>query len=200
MTSSSEKQHVRTLLLSIREQISKERRSGAKEALKERLHTLDLFQNQGFVGFGVLLSTEKAVLSFCSLPQEIDTSALNFVLAKQWRLLLPKVEQEQLKIYRVTNLEQDLVLSSWGILEPKPEVCLEVPLKDIPCVLVPALGFDKMNMRIGYGKGFYDRLIAQIRAIAPKTRVIGIGFHEQLFSKELPLEPHDQPLDEVFLF
>lgn len=69
-------------------------------------------------------------------------------------------------------------------------------LSQIFCILVPGLGFDSNLMRIGYGKGYYDRLL-----ILAKTQLKwGIGFKEQMLEENLPCEPHDQKLDTLYVF
>jgi 5-formyltetrahydrofolate cyclo-ligase len=97
-----------------------------------------------------------------------------------------------LALYRVTNLETDLVRNRWGVLEPDPRKCLRC--EQIAMILTPALGFDSSRHRIGYGKGFYDRLFQRLPAI-PR---LGIGFREQLV-EQLPTEPHDISLTDLYL-
>jgi 5-formyltetrahydrofolate cyclo-ligase len=133
-----------------------------------------------------------SVLSFASLSLEIDTSLLNRFLASTGRLLLPKPQNESLKIYRVTNLDTQLEKGAFGIDEPIPSKCEEA--SEIEIVLVPALGFDHANHRIGYGKGFYDRFLAFLSRPS-----IGIGFKEQLIDS-IPASPTDISLTRVYLF
>ncbi len=60
-------------------------------------------------------------------------------------------------------------------------------------VIVPLVAFDRSGGRLGYGGGFYDRTLEQLRAVRP-TLAIGFAYAAQEAS-ELPLEPTDQPLD-----
>jgi len=55
-------------------------------------------------------------------------------------------------------------------------------------------------MRIGYGKGYYDKLITHAKSLRWKTHFIGIGFQEQLCAKPLPAQSHDMCVDELLLF
>lgn len=71
----------------------------------------------------------------------------------------------------------------------------EPPLSQIDSILVPGLGFDREMYRIGYGKGYYDRLLSKTGDIP----TIGVGFKEQ-FSEELfPRDPWDIPVRELLL-
>ncbi len=60
-------------------------------------------------------------------------------------------------------------------------------------VIVPLVAFDRAGGRLGYGGGFYDRTLEQLRAARP-TMAIGFAFGAQE-DENLPLEPVDQPLD-----
>jgi 5-formyltetrahydrofolate cyclo-ligase len=140
-------------------------------------------------------SVSGVIASFSSLSEEIDLWPLNEQLAKEKRLALPRMNGDSLDFYLVDNPKEQLEISKWKLLEPIVEKCEKIPLDAIDTVLVPALAFDKANMRLGYGKGFYDRLLKDLKA-----RKCGVGFTEQLSEVSLPLEAHDQPLDELHLF
>ena len=58
---------------------------------------------------------------------------------------------------------------------PEPVDGLEVPTSKIEVVFVPLLAFDKAGHRAGYGKGFYDKFLAECK---PETIKIGLSFFE----------------------
>ena len=60
-------------------------------------------------------------------------------------------------------------------------------------IIVPTLGFDLLGNRIGWGGGFYDRLLVA----QPKALKIGLAFESSLVRKGIPAEPHDIPLNIV---
>ncbi len=135
------------------------------------------------------------VLSFASKPFEINLWPLNRWLAEQNRLLLPKIENNQISIYEVSSLKE-LKLSSVGIQEPCPTRSLKVEsLEDCPLILVPGLGFDLSNHRIGHGKGHYDRFFSEFS----EGMKWGVGFQEQK-CESLPIEDHDLALDKILFF
>ena len=97
---------------------------------------------------------------------EIDTS---LIFQKLWadfpqiETLLPRVnfqtgEIENLKYTGTTNLVKNI----WEIYEPAETEMIETEKIDV--VLVPLLCFDAQGFRVGYGKGFYDRLLKNCRA------------------------------------
>jgi 5-formyltetrahydrofolate cyclo-ligase len=62
-------------------------------------------------------------------------------------------------------------------------------------LIVPLLAFDAEGARLGYGGGFYDRTLEQLRAVRP-TIAVGFAFSAQR-TRVLPVEPTDQPLDAI---
>lgn len=62
-------------------------------------------------------------------------------------------------------------------------------------LIVPLVAFDRRGFRLGYGGGFYDRTLEQLRARRP-TLAVGFAFADQELP-QVPIEPTDQPLDAV---
>ena len=67
-------------------------------------------------------------------------------------------------------------------------------LEKIDLAIIPGMAFDKEGNRLGRGKGYYDRLLQQLRDCT--IYKIGICFDFQ-FLDHIPTEPHDIPVDEV---
>ncbi len=170
---------LRDMLMRIRAQLPPERQEQAASSI------LSCLQN--------ILGTHSRVLSFAPLPSEVDVRVINLLLASQKKLLLPRVENLTLAIYLVSDPTSELIRSPFGIFEPDPTRCPQVEKSSISCVLVPGLGFDKENLRLGFGKGYYDRLLQGLSCLK-----IGIGFKEQLVDS-IPREPHDVELDRLLL-
>ncbi len=105
------------------------------------------------------------------------------------RICIPRVSGDMLENIAYEGREQ-LQLSSWGI--PEPSWGDLVPAGTIDLVLVPLLAVDKYGHRVGYGKGFYDRLL---RLVKPDCRKVGLSFFEPVEAVD-DAEIHDIPLDE----
>jgi 5,10-methenyltetrahydrofolate synthetase len=82
--------------------------------------------------------------------------------------------------------------NSWGIWEPDPETSEKVDLNLCVGVLVPGVAFDRSGHRLGYGKGFYDRALANFKGLK-----VGVGFSMQVTSETLPFDPTDIAMDLV---
>ena len=105
------------------------------------------------------------------------------------RIALPKVNKQNNTIDHIffEGLHQ-LESNGWGIQEPRSGVPAEPHQMDM--VIVPLLACDKEGYRIGYGKGYYDRFLADCR---PDCQGIGLSLFE--LEDKIPHEDHDVPLD-----
>jgi 5-formyltetrahydrofolate cyclo-ligase len=166
------------------------RKAFLRTNLKNLRNSIPLERRQAAASQLAQLNVTGNVLSFASFGSEIDTQFLNQKLARENRLILPKVIGDELHLLHVDDLSK-ISLSKWGVPEPILSLCR--PAEKIDTILVPGLAFDKDHFRLGYGKGHYDRLLSKISALT-----IGVGFIEQLAEK-LPREPHDQSVDRLFL-
>jgi 5-formyltetrahydrofolate cyclo-ligase len=117
------------------------------------------------------------------------------VLAAGGTLLLPRIvrtPQRHLELHAVGDPARDLIAGPWGIREPDPQRCPRMTLADATCVLVPGVAFDATGARLGYGGGFYDRLLAT----APTVPRIAAAFDLQLVDA-VPVDAHDLRVDRV---
>jgi len=103
-------------------------------------------------------------------------------------IAVPKVTpgEDFLNHYLLKESTQ-LVANKWGI--PEPVEATPVSVAQIDLVLVPMLAFDKAGNRIGYGKGHYDRFLAQCR---PDTQKIGLSYFDpvdkiEVVSTDIPM-------------
>jgi 5-formyltetrahydrofolate cyclo-ligase len=84
----------------------------------------------------------------------------------------------------IHELDRDLKVGRFGIREPADR-CLQIPLNRLDFVLVPGVAFDLQGRRLGRGKGYYDRLLADLRGT-----ICGVAFDEQIVN-DLPVGPTD---------
>jgi 5-formyltetrahydrofolate cyclo-ligase len=139
------------------------------------------------VGPGMIVS------GFMPLKSEINPLPLMRKLADAGaRLALPVVAGKGRPLtMRAFAFGEELASGVWGIREPKPDAPQVFP--DI--LIVPLLAFDRRGHRIGYGAGYYDMTIAELRARKPVV-AIGIAFAAQEIA-EVPTTPRDARLDLV---
>jgi 5-formyltetrahydrofolate cyclo-ligase len=140
-------------------------------------------------------ASSKTVLLTLPFGSEWDTRALlRAALAGAKTVALPRVNlaTRMLDICAITRLEHDAAPGYRGIPEPGAH-CELLGVASIDWVLVPGVAFDRTGHRIGYGGGYYDRLLPLLRADA--HRVAG-AFELQLVD-HVPAASHDVAVDAV---
>jgi 5-formyltetrahydrofolate cyclo-ligase len=171
---------------------------------RELLAARDALFSGGSAGFSAVITARlrelteyrraRTVLSTVSFGTEWDTRAFaEGVLADGKVLVLPRVVRSprSLTLHAVADLGADLVPGVWGIEEPDPARCAQVPISQVDFALVPALSCSGEGVRLGYGAGYFDRLLAG--AGTRTFRVVALP--EALVRDRVPSEPHDVPVD-----
>ena len=159
-------------------------REAATRAIEERLAN------------SASLKTAHVVHCYVGIGSEVGSESLiRGLLLRGQRVVCPRVlGRGRLAHLEVTEIDS-LVEGPMGLREPDAGRADPVDLAEVDVMLVPALAFDRRGIRLGYGGGYYDRAITELRARGHAT-TIGVGFEAQLVD-ELPREAHDQPVDLV---
>ncbi|WP_255534635.1 5-formyltetrahydrofolate cyclo-ligase [Polynucleobacter sp. JS-Polo-80-F4] len=146
-----------------------------------------------------------AIALYWPIQDEIDLrpALLNWVKNNAQRCLaLPYARPDKHLNFYEWQEGDALIPSAHGIPEPNPENTARSQL--IPdCILIPCVGWSssiannkKHYWRLGYGGGYFDRTLAQIRKDNPNLICMGIGFDwQQLDDSQWAAQTHDEPLD-----
>lgn len=139
------------------------------------------------------LIPQSHIALYIPLKGEVDCrNLIDMLLRAGHTTCLPVVQERGLPLlfrqYRTGDFLQRGML---GPMEPDPATREVIP--DI--LVLPMLGYNRQGYRLGYGTGFYDRTLAQLRAMKP-LRVIGLAYSLQE-TDDLPIEPHDARLDVI---
>lgn len=94
---------------------------------------------------------------------------------------------------KVDSKNTNWTRSAFGILEPHQDTVRPVSISEIDLIVVPGLGFDKDGMRIGFGGGHYDRLLAKTHN---STLTVAVAFDFQIHNN-IPHNDHDKKVDMV---
>ncbi len=132
----------------------------------------------------------RVVAAYAALPGEPDLRPLDWVGDRT--VLLPRVDGEDLVFHAVSNANQ-LKSGTFGVMEPDPAKCPAFDPREADIIFVPGLAFSAEGLRLGRGRGFYDRLLAALPADILR---VGVCFAEQIMA-DLPSEPHDEEVDVV---
>jgi 5,10-methenyltetrahydrofolate synthetase len=141
-------------------------------------------------------SAARCVMAYMSIGSEFETAEFVSDLRAQGKqLVLPRAPRggQALELYAVRDPKRELAAGVWGIREPRPEICRPALLEEIDFVLVPGVAFTARCERLGYGRGFYDQLIARFPRRPP---LVAAAFALQIVL-ELPVSQTDQPVDTV---
>jgi 5-formyltetrahydrofolate cyclo-ligase len=125
----------------------------------------------------------------------VQTESLIAAALEQGRtVVLPRVNREckALDLLCVTDPEVQLAPGIWGIPEPAPDRCTLAQVSRIGCSVLPGVAFDKQGGRLGYGGGFYDRILEGLTS-GQVAATVGICFELQLVP-QVPREAHDRPV------
>ncbi|TAF02669.1 MAG: 5-formyltetrahydrofolate cyclo-ligase [Runella slithyformis] len=134
--------------------------------------------------FFSFFEVEKMKAVHCYLPirrqNEVDTFPIIYTIQDKYL-------QTQVVVPRMLPLTNDLehyqwlpdmtlTLNKWGLLEPNPDKNTKLAqIANINLVVVPLLACDKQGQRVGYGKGYYDKFLANCR---PNVLKVGVSFFE----------------------
>jgi 5-formyltetrahydrofolate cyclo-ligase len=178
------KAELRRRILARRDALAPERRASLSAVIFQTIRALPA------------LASARRVLAYSSFGSEPSTAPfLEAVLDGGKALVLPRIDRanRRLALHRVTALATDLRPGVWGIAEPDPARCPPVAVETVEFVLVPGVVFDVEGGRIGYGAGYYDRLLA---GCAPGTLLIAAAFELQVVDS-VPMAEHDRRVDRV---
>jgi 5,10-methenyltetrahydrofolate synthetase len=138
----------------------------------------------------------RSVLATMSIGSEWDTRAfLDRARADGKVVILPRLTPppRRLALHSVEDLERQLIPGVWDIPEPDPDRCPAVTLADVDFAVVPALAVDRSGYRLGYGAGYFDRLLTG-RGVRPFCVT---ALPAPFVVESLPHEAHDVPVDRV---
>ncbi len=130
------------------------------------------------------------VALFCALPDEVPTAEAIERWSSHHRVVVPRVEGDQMQFYLYDR--RTLRPGAFGIDEPTADAT-RCPVEQIDLIVVPGVAFTAAGGRMGRGRGYYDKYLAQQGFHATK---VGIGYAHQLLDS-LPLEPHDIAMEYV---
>ncbi len=125
---------------------------------------------------------------------EVDTlSFLEEASKKKFKIVLPVIKPSNAMSFESWTYGEPLYVNKFGILEPSNLNKRITP----ELIMVPLVAFDEKLNRIGYGKGYYDRILQKISKTKKKTISLGIAYSFQK-CKNIPVKKHDFKLDYIF--
>ena len=132
------------------------------------------------------------ILIYYPFRSEVDvTIIIKKALKNKKNIILPRIDKHNLNLFYVNDLKKQLEKGTYGIMEPAIGLCRPTDISDIDLAVVPGLGFDKKLNRLGYGGGFYDKLLMHIPEGVKK---IALCFDIQVINN-IPASENDIKVD-----
>lgn len=178
------KADLRTRLSAMRNGMTRENRQRASDAITLKILALDTYR------------AARTVMAYMTFGSEFLTDRfIRNTLDESKVLVLPRLDRvgNELQLYAVGDLDTELTAGPWGIREPQPDVCPPVAIADVDLVLVPGVGFTARGDRLGYGRGYYDRVLAHRD---PRTALVAAAFAIQVVDA-IPVAGYDVPIDMI---
>ena len=172
------KKILRKQVLAARDGLSPDEKRAKSREIEERLFSLPEF------------TSARVVMFFASFRTEVETGAMiRRALSSGKRVVLPKVKGDELSLYEINDFDDDVVPGAWGI--PEPKEIRPAKLDDIDLMIMPGAAFDERGNRVGYGAGFYDKLLPAFR-----KKTVALAFETQIV-RDVPSDAHDVPVDKI---
>ena len=171
----SEKVELRRNLIKQRQSLSEQEWRNKSQAICKNLSNSQLFKEA------------KIILAYFSFRQEPDLSYLFSDNNKIWGF--PRCIDKSLE-WHIWESQDQLITGKYGIQEPTPD-SPNINSHQVDLILVPCVGCDSQNYRLGYGGGYYDRLLSSPDWESIPT--IGIVF-DSAYLPQLPIENWDKKL------
>lgn len=175
------KSKIRKRILNVRNNMSKEDVKKNSNAIMDKITSLDIYKHS------------KVVFIYMDFKNEVMTSNLiKRMLSEKKRVAIPYTDSiNTVLIPSEITKESDLKQNSFGYFEPKS--ILPVNIEEIDLVIVPGVVFDKNLNRIGFGKGYYDKILNRLKPSAKKVALA----HDFQVLEDIPAEEHDVKMDMI---
>ncbi len=177
-----QKRALRAELRERRRNLTRDERAAATEGLTERL--IALTRSTG----------AQSVSCYLSAVDEPNTRPfVNWARDAGLRVLFPITRTDGLLDWTTATDDEEEVLGVAGVPEPVGELLGPIAINDVDLIIVPAASVDASGMRLGWGRGYYDKTLGSMERCPP---VYGVLFDSELVD-EVPRERHDQAIDGV---
>lgn len=178
------KKELRKKVLEAREKISDEELNRRSKIILEKVKEMDEFKNS------------KTIMIYVSYGKEINTyDFIRECISMGKNVITPicKYCDRTLILGQTKSFPEEFQMTKYGILELDSDKCEHVDAKDLDLIIMPGVAFTKEGDRMGYGGGYYDKLLSMC---SDKLVTIAPVLQDFIFD-EIPTEPHDIRMDYV---
>jgi len=174
---------IRHRVLSNREELSRKDIMAKSAIIIEKLKKTDYYRQAN------------NIMIYASFKNEVDTLELiEGMIREGKRVFIPLTvnETKALLVSEIIDINEDLEIGNFGVLEPKKDKERIVEPDILDLIVIPGVCFDKRGYRIGYGAGYYDRFLSKL----PKIPRLSLALQLQMVD-EVPEDYYDIPVDYI---
>ncbi|MFT4220792.1 MAG: 5-formyltetrahydrofolate cyclo-ligase [Microbacterium sp.] len=138
-----------------------------------------------------LVERHRARSISCYLSATTEPGTAEFLagaMVRGIRVLLPITRADGLLDWVVATPDQEVVEAAYGVPEPVAEVLGPIAVGDVDLMIIPAASVDRTGMRLGWGRGYFDKTLGSMEGCPPVYAVV----FDSEFADEVPSEPHDE--------
>lgn len=178
------KREIRREILRKRDSLSLEERLEQSRLICNNLLNLEEFRQAKVIHF--FLSTKSEVITEEAIRKALSTGK---------EVVVPVIDRSHrhISLSKIEDYDKELTITTHGILEPRPELYRPVPLRDVELMVLPGVAFDTKGHRLGYGAGYYDRLLKDEE---DRPLLMALAFEIQIVD-EIPAVNHDVKVDKI---
>ncbi len=170
-------------------EISKKLAEFSPEELQEKRKIIE----HNLMEFANFMESKTALL-YTERSSEIPTeNIIRKCLEIKKDIVLPFLSgsKHTISLLKINDYDKDLAKRKLDMLEPNPKTCKKISIDQIDIAVIPGLAFDEKGGRLGFGDGFYNKLITKL---PETTRKISIAFEEQI-AKQIHMESRKYSVD-----
>jgi 5-formyltetrahydrofolate cyclo-ligase len=176
------KRALRAELRERRQMLSEHAREVAADGIREQLNAL------------VDRVGARSISCFLSTTTEPGTRAfVSEAVARGIRVLLPVTRVDGLLDWAVATTEGEIAEGMFGLPEPVGQLLGPIAVNDVDLLIVPAAAVDGSGMRLGWGRGYFDKTIGSMEHCPPVYAVV----YDSELVDAVPRDVHDQPVTGV---
>jgi len=183
MNIQARKQALRRSIIAARDNLTPSLRAYSSKRIVDQIGSLAIYK------------AARTVLGYLNFGSEVASEVwVRQALTDGKQVLLPRVNKasKRLELFEAKDLDSDVAAGSYGIREPLVERCERFKaLNEIDLILMPGVAFDREGGRLGYGGGYFDKLLAQL----PRRPVLIAGAFAMQVIAEIPQESTDHKID-----
>lgn len=170
------KKHLREKIVTLLQIFPKREKTAADIQITQSLTSLSVYKNA------------TSICTYVSMPMEVNThQIIRDALLSKGSIIIPKIHESQLLLYSIRSFDE-LEKGTYGIPEPNTHRA-HVPIQTIDLFIIPGIAFGRDGSRLGWGKGYYDQLLMDVR-----VPVIGLSYEKQLLDT-VPHSTKDKKVD-----